>query len=168
MSKPKRARRAGGGGGDNPPYEVGYGHPPIEHRFRKGQSGNPNGRPQGRRKSALDPLVELQELALTEALKRLKVREGDTVVEITAVEALVRRLLLAGLRGDRRAMLDFLKIAYPPPTGSRAVGDPDRMPGQVGVVVVIPDNGRDGLLRPAVSEDGDAQRPGGTLPRQRR
>ena len=26
-------------------YEVGYGKPPKEHRFKKGQSGNPRGRP---------------------------------------------------------------------------------------------------------------------------
>ncbi len=27
-----------------PSYEVGYGRPPAQHRFRKGASGNPRGR----------------------------------------------------------------------------------------------------------------------------
>lgn len=31
-------------------YAVGYGKPPAETRFQKGQSGNPGGRPQGTKK----------------------------------------------------------------------------------------------------------------------
>jgi hypothetical protein len=30
-----------------PGYEVGYGKPPMDTRFRKGASGNPGGRPRG-------------------------------------------------------------------------------------------------------------------------
>src|SRR4051812_4337181 len=32
---------------DDRPYDVGYGRPPKATRFRKGQSGNPRGRPKG-------------------------------------------------------------------------------------------------------------------------
>lgn len=29
-------------------YEIGYGKPPVESRFKEGQSGNPTGRPKGK------------------------------------------------------------------------------------------------------------------------
>jgi Family of unknown function (DUF5681) len=32
-------------------YRVGYGKPPLETRFKQGQSGNPRGRPRGAKTS---------------------------------------------------------------------------------------------------------------------
>ncbi|HEY8129410.1 MAG TPA: DUF5681 domain-containing protein [Hyphomicrobium sp.] len=36
----------------SPPYDIGYGKPPVKTRFRKGQSGNPKGRGKGSRNFA--------------------------------------------------------------------------------------------------------------------
>lgn len=40
---------------DKSPYEKGYKKPPKEHQFKKGQSGNPGGRP--RRAKSVDYIV---------------------------------------------------------------------------------------------------------------
>ncbi|MFL0357263.1 DUF5681 domain-containing protein [Erythrobacter sp. GH1-10] len=44
---------------DNDDYEVGYGKPPKNTRWQKGQSGNPSGRPKGARGLKTDLHAEL-------------------------------------------------------------------------------------------------------------
>jgi hypothetical protein len=52
-------------------YEVGYGKPPRRTQFRKGQSGNPGGRPRGR------PIEYVKEMALQEAYRTVIVKRED-------------------------------------------------------------------------------------------
>lgn len=62
---------------------VGYGHPPRHSRFRPGQSGNPTGRPKGRRSFRRD---------ITAALDASRVEGGKTNQQ-TLAEALVNDAL---------------------------------------------------------------------------
>jgi hypothetical protein len=90
--------------------KVGYRKPPSAHRFAKGQSGNPTGRP----KKAKDFATVLR----TELRRRVKIAEGGKQVTLTRLEALVRSMTLAALKGDAKAsktIVDWLERLPPEP-----------------------------------------------------
>jgi hypothetical protein len=63
-------------------YETGYGKPPVHSRWKKGQSGNPSGRPK-RQKSIEETYKEL----LSEMVE---IRVHGTVRKATMLEAIIR------------------------------------------------------------------------------
>lgn len=74
--------------------DVGYRRPPAEHRFKPGQSGNPRGRPKGKKSAA----IILQEL-----LNRMvTVREGSKSRKITVLEAILLRFTEDALQGNTK------------------------------------------------------------------
>jgi hypothetical protein len=84
---------------DDPPEpaedsEVGYRRPPKATRFTKGQSGNPAGRPRGRRREA--PYEAILGQMVT-------IREDGTTRRVTAAEAFLLKLTKSGLEGDSAA-----------------------------------------------------------------
>jgi Family of unknown function (DUF5681) len=64
--------------------ETGYGHPPVNTRLKKGQSGNPNGRPKGSRS-----LATILNRALRE---RVVINEGGRRKTVTKLEAAVKQV----------------------------------------------------------------------------
>ena len=74
---------------EEPSYEVGYGKPPQATRFQPGKSGNPKGRPKGSRKAPpADTAVEkLKALVLQEAYRPIKIKDGETLVEMPTIQA---------------------------------------------------------------------------------
>jgi hypothetical protein len=73
---------------------VGYGRPPKAHQFKKGQSGNPKGRP---------PASRNLHTAFEEALNSMvTLRENGEARRVPASEALALALLRGGLKGDPR------------------------------------------------------------------
>jgi hypothetical protein len=82
--------------GDETPYRVGYGRPPLETRFKPNQSGNPKGRP--RRPLSFDAVVEkvLEE--------KVEIREGDRILRMSNRQALVRTAVRRALNGDPKLL----------------------------------------------------------------
>jgi len=83
-------------------YEVGYGRPPRHSRFKPGQSGNPKGRPKGRKNiSTILEETFYRPVTLTENGRKSKV---------PAIEAMLLGLLRKSLDGDLRAFDKLAKL----------------------------------------------------------
>lgn len=89
------------------PYKVGYGRPPLEHRFRSGQSGNPRGRPRGAsNKPKVDTGMGMrgaEAYLRAEAYRMVTLREGDKVIELPAIQAVFRAMGVSAMKGNRFA-----------------------------------------------------------------
>lgn len=73
------------------PTEAGYRKPPAASRFRKGQSGNPKGRPKGRHNRPPYDAVLGQ---------MVTIRENGQERRLTAAEAFLLHVTKRGLEGD--------------------------------------------------------------------
>lgn len=81
---------------------AGRGHPPVETRFKKGQSGNPGGRPKLSRASAPSAFDIID--------RTLTVQLNGASRELTVVEALEQKTYQLALKGSRKAQREVLKM----------------------------------------------------------
>ncbi len=81
-------------------YKVGRNRPPLHTRFKKGQSGNPSGRPKGHRNLASALTAILKETTEIEV-------EGESET-MTRLEAAVRTLVDKAINGDARVLGQLL------------------------------------------------------------
>jgi hypothetical protein len=86
---------AGGDTASDFPNAVGYGHPPQATRFRRGQSGNPSGRPKRRRSFKLDiaAALDAQSRELGDATKQREFAE-NLVNDALARKPLAMKILV--------------------------------------------------------------------------
>ena len=77
-------------------YEVGYGKPPQNTRFKKGQSGNPRGRAPGAK--------DLKTLLIDTLNELVVVTENGGRRTISKRQAIVKQLVNQSAKGDWRAV----------------------------------------------------------------
>jgi hypothetical protein len=111
-------------------YEVGYGRPPVNTRFKAGQSGNPNGRPKERKKMAA---------LLQDALdKRIPIREGGSLRNVSRAEAMILALITKALKGDAKACATLIAL-------TQQSGEFERDPQRFEVIrrIIVDPDGRE-------------------------
>jgi hypothetical protein len=76
-------------------YLVGYKRPPQRSRFKKGQSGNPKGRPKG--------IKSTRELLDKELSSTVPIREGGRSKKMSKREVIVKRQVNKAMEGDPKS-----------------------------------------------------------------
>jgi replication-associated recombination protein RarA len=87
----------------NSEKKIGYRNPPQRTQFKKGHSGNPKGRPKGKRN-----LATVLEKTLHE---KVIINENGRRKKITKLEAAVKQLVNKAASGDLRALHELAALA---------------------------------------------------------
>jgi len=97
-------------------YVVGYGKPPVQTRFKKGQSGNPN----GRRKGSKNFWTALQE-SLQE---KVVIKENGKAKAVSKQEVITKQLVNKAANGELRAISMIAALGVAREQNSEAEAEP--------------------------------------------
>jgi hypothetical protein len=90
--------------------KVGYKKPPKHSQFKKGQSGNPRGRPRRRKHVEWEPYERMKALVLQEAYRLVEIQEGGKKVFLPLIQVMIRKMGLSAAQGNSRAMRDYMDL----------------------------------------------------------
>ncbi len=89
-------------------FGVGYRRPPEQTRFKKGQSGNPKGRPK-RPDCGAGGSRLARDLILREAERLVTIRDGDETRQIPVIEAILRAATKSAASGNAYAQKHMIE-----------------------------------------------------------
>jgi hypothetical protein len=84
-------------------YKIGYGKPPQQSQFKKGESGNKKGRPKGSKNVATVFHGEINE--------RVLITENGKCRTITKLEAAIKQIVNKAAAGDAKAIRALLQLS---------------------------------------------------------
>lgn len=84
-------------------YQVGRGRPPRQHQFKKGQSGNPAGRPKGAR--------GLGQIIIDQLRKEVTLQENGKPIKVPTLAVVAARVALEAAHGDAKTGMALLELA---------------------------------------------------------
>lgn len=97
-------------------YEVGYRKPPKHTQFKKGQSGNPSGKPK--------KILSEDEIVLRELNARVPITEGGKQKRMAKMEIVLKRQVNLAMQGDPKAVR-FVMENYRTAIKNREAADED-------------------------------------------
>jgi hypothetical protein len=77
--------------------EVGYGRPPKQHRFKKG-----NQMARRRKKSAKDAIFTMSDIVTRAVSTRRQIRRGDRIIDMRVAEIMIERLIQMATTGSAK------------------------------------------------------------------
>jgi Family of unknown function (DUF5681) len=124
--------------------ESGYGKPPVNTRFKKGQSGNPKGRPKGSRSFTSSAYRVLQ--------KRVVINEGGRRKTVTKLDATLKQIANKAASGDANTLRLLITIVQlmeqrstdPPTPVDRLDEGDEKLVARLLARVKLDDNGGSG------------------------
>jgi len=110
MTKPPK--NSGSSSDSSTTMDVGYGKPPLESRFKPGQSGNPKGRPKGAKNKVYSPGdTPIADMFLKEANRKITITESGKQKTISVLQATIRSISVSALKGNVRSQKIMLDVA---------------------------------------------------------
>lgn len=111
MDNPQKLKALPAPQDDSANYQIGYGKPPVASRFQPGKSGNPKGRPKGK-KNTVPSLSEerIKTLIMEEAYRTIPIVEKGRRINISMMTAILRAVAMNAAKGNNRAATLFTKL----------------------------------------------------------